>query len=383
MKVGKATLTAERRGQERNARRNGHDLGRSHRALAVAVAVRIAQANHPVVAKIVAVAGASVDGLVPKFTSATPAVATVDSNGVVTAVSNGTAKITADVDGQTATVDAVVAQVAATVAVSPRVASVASLSQTAILTATAVDAKANKIDAPKVTWKSADTTIATVSGTGATAMVTPHQAGTTQITATVDGKSDVSTFIVAQMTAMLVIVPSHRRSQLGQSITLSAKFADAGGNPISDVSATFATTTPASCRFRARRATGVAPGVAQISATSGQYTASLSLPVGACTPEMVVFGDAGFMADGAIEFEGADQLHFLDNLFTEPIGWRARARIAGGVLPRPRFGRARQVVFAAWRTPRYSTPICCREGKPPSTRRTPPEPRCPMGSTPT
>lgn len=320
VKVGKATLTASAEGKTA--------------AVSVTVAspvdhieltpgtLSFASLNQTIslVAKLVPAAGASTTGMTAKLTSATPAVATVDANGVVTAVGNGLAKITAELDDKTASIDATVAQVAVTVAVSPQASSVSTLSQTRTLTTNAVDAKSNKIAAPKVTWTSADPTIATVSGTGITATVSPHSAGATQITATVDGKSDVSTFIVAPTVAGIMILPSSPRVAPGQSITLAAKYADADGNPIGDVAATFSTSTPALVSLQGATLTGLAPGIAKISATSAQYSASLSLTVGNFAPQMVVFGDAEFLGNGAVEYNTPDQLKFLDNLISNPSG---------------------------------------------------------------
>jgi len=119
---------------------------------------------------------------------------------------------------------------------------------------------------------------------------------------------------------MLVLSASSTPVGIGQSVTLSAQYGDADGNPLGAASATFRTTTPGLISIQGNTATGIAPGVAQIVATSGQYTGSLALPVGKPAAEMVVLGEAGFMSDGEIQYNGANQLQFLDNLFANPSG---------------------------------------------------------------
>jgi len=186
-KIGKTTLTAESEGKSATLPVTVTTPVDHIDLLPATLQFSSLKQTISVVAKVVAIAGGSLDGITVKFSSATPAVATVDSNGVVTAVSNGVAKIVASVDGITGSADATVAQVAVAVAVSPHAASAPTLSQKTTFTANAVDANTNRIDTPKVVWKSADTTIGTVTGTGATAIVTPRGIGITQIIATVDG----------------------------------------------------------------------------------------------------------------------------------------------------------------------------------------------------
>jgi uncharacterized protein YjdB len=319
LKIGKTTLTASAEGKTASVAVTVASPIDHVELLPATLQFSSLTQTIAIVIKIVPVAGASVEGLTAKFTSSAPGVATVDSAGVVTAVSNGSTKITADVDGATATIDATVAQVAVTVAVSPRTASVSSLGQVRTITTSALDAKSVKIAAPKVAWASSDPTVASVTGTGAVGLVTPHAPGTAQISATVDGKSDVSTFIVAPTTAMIVLQSSRPQVAIGQSVTLSAKYADADGFPIGDAPATYSTTTPSLVSLQGATATGTATGTAKFSASSGMYTASLSLSVVPAGPEMVVLGATDVLSDGSAEFD-ADNLTFFDNLFSNPLG---------------------------------------------------------------
>ncbi|MFR0558996.1 Ig-like domain-containing protein, partial [Pseudoscardovia radai] len=116
-------------------------------------------------------------------------VATVDQNGVVTGVKEGTAKITAftknGVSG-TVTVTVTAAAIAVTgVTVAPANASVTA-GQAVQLTATVTPANATD---KTVTWTSSDTSIATVNANG---LVTGVKGGTAVITANASGYSDTA-----------------------------------------------------------------------------------------------------------------------------------------------------------------------------------------------
>ena len=115
------------------------------------------------------------------WSSSNTAVATVSSTGVVTALASGTATITArTVDGDktaNASVTATVSTAVASVAVSPASITV-NVGATYQLTATINPTTATN---KKVTWRSANNSIATVSSTG---LVTAIATGNVAITAT-------------------------------------------------------------------------------------------------------------------------------------------------------------------------------------------------------
>jgi uncharacterized protein YjdB len=148
-------------------------------------------------------------GVTFTWSSSDSSIATVNTSGLVTAVANGTATITAsvtcvsfpavvggptggDVSG-TATVT--VAQAANTVTVDPATATLSSIGETTQLTATASDANGNAISGQTFTWSSSDSSVVTVSSAGS---VTAVANGTTTITATTDGVSGTATVTVAQ-----------------------------------------------------------------------------------------------------------------------------------------------------------------------------------------
>jgi len=146
--------------------------------------------------------GVVVPGKTATFTSSDEAVATVSANGVVTAVSAGTATIKATIDGKEATIVVTVkpadpvAPVVETVELTNGAADAelkVGSADDATLTLTAVAKDANGVVVPgkTATFTSSDEAVATVSANGE---VTAVSAGTATIKATIDGKE--ATFVV-------------------------------------------------------------------------------------------------------------------------------------------------------------------------------------------
>ncbi|HEY0527696.1 MAG TPA: Ig-like domain-containing protein [Gemmatimonadaceae bacterium] len=140
-------------------------------------------------------------GRVVSWSSATPAVATVSSTGLVTAVAAGTASVTATSEGKVGSTNVTVAAppptpVVTTVTVSPASASVDEGS-TVTLTATVKDQLGNTMTGQSVQWSSNNTSAATVNQSG---VVTGVLAGAATVTATVAGKIGTSSITVAAVT---------------------------------------------------------------------------------------------------------------------------------------------------------------------------------------
>ena len=229
--------------------------------------------------KIVARAGASIDGITVSLSTSNPAVATVDSKGVVTATGNGAATITASADGSTATAAVTVKQVVASVTVSPKAASVSAIGDTRTFTATVADAIGNPIQSPAIAWTSSDQSIATVSG----GTVVGKRAGSATITASIDGKSDAATFIVAPTARLLIVLTNKTQIQVGESATLSAALADNNGNVLGTANAIFTTNTSTVAQLSGNTLTGIHAGVAHVTATAGALTGTLDVRVIAST----------------------------------------------------------------------------------------------------
>jgi hypothetical protein len=134
------------------------------------------------------------------WSSSNPAVATVSSVGLVTAVSAGAATITASVDGISATAAITVANVpVASVIVSPDSATLV-VGVTRQLTAGTRDAAGNGLSGHTVLWSSSAPSVAIVSSIG---VVTAVASGTATITATTaaEGISGTATLTVRDFVA--------------------------------------------------------------------------------------------------------------------------------------------------------------------------------------
>ena len=118
------------------------------------------------------------------WSSSDESVATVDATGLVTAVANGSATITATTDEISDNADLTVAQAVASVAITPNSATLVSLGETVQLQASAKDVNDNTISGKTFTWSSSDESVATVNPSG---LVTGIANGSVTIMSTTDG----------------------------------------------------------------------------------------------------------------------------------------------------------------------------------------------------
>ena len=166
------------------------------------------------------------------WSTSNAAVATVDANGMMTAVSTGTATITATSEGKNGTATISVSQAAvATVTVTPSPITM-SVGQTTQFTATLKDAAGNALAGRVVTWGSSNSSAATVSTTG---LVTAVAAGSTTITATSEGKSGTASVSISNVAVGSVTVQPQGPSIVqGANVQLSATVRDVNGNIVTD-----------------------------------------------------------------------------------------------------------------------------------------------------
>jgi uncharacterized protein YjdB len=198
------------------------------------------------------------------------AAATVDANGLVTAVSAGTATITATSEGKTGTSVITVTLVpVATVTVTPGSASIL-VGSTQQLTATTKDASNNDLTGRSVVWTSNNSAVATVNAsTGLVTAVAPG--GPVTITATSEGKSGTASITVTQVPVATVSVsPSPASVAVGGGQPMTATLRDANNNVLTGRAVAWSSDGPsiASVNASTGLVTGVSPGSATITATS-------------------------------------------------------------------------------------------------------------------
>lgn len=266
-------------------------------------------------ATLVPVPGASVSGLSVTFTSSAPAVARVDVEGAITSVANGTAKITATADGQSASVDVVIRQVAKSITVSPPSIVGAAAGQSYSLNASAVDAKGNNIDSLKVQWQSTNPNIATVAGDGGhNAVATVVHFGSAQILATADGVLATTTVDVPRVITQLIVTATKTQLLVGEKGTLSAQYADADGVSMGDATTvTYSTKDINAVSVDGNTVYARAIGTGTVLATDGTYSGSLDVQV-IPAPPLVIVSDATAFSLTAVGANSPDQLTFFKNL---------------------------------------------------------------------
>ncbi|MFN8669656.1 MAG: Ig-like domain-containing protein [Gemmatimonadaceae bacterium] len=160
------------------------------------------------------------------------AVATVNGNGVVTAVSPGTVTVQATVESVIAQATVTVTNVpVASVNVTPNTAAL-QLGQKQALTAIARDASNNILTGRPVTWTSSDPTVATVANIATdTNTVTTVGTGTATIRATVGSITGVSSISVTSVPiATITVTPSPVNVEELKTTQLTATARDAANN---------------------------------------------------------------------------------------------------------------------------------------------------------
>ena len=244
-----------------------------------------------------------------------PGVAAVSADGLVAAVGNGSAPITATVgpvsDSATVTVD----QAPASVEVIPSELMFSALGDTATFTATVYDAQGNIIVDAEVAWASSDPEVATVSADGLVAAVGN---GSAPITATVGPVSDSATVTVDQAPASVEVIPSELMfSALGDTATFTATVYDAQGNIIVDAEVAWASSDP-------EVATVSAGGLVAAVGNGTSYVKATSGPVGAqATVRVESRSDGADREALAALYEATDGENWTDNtnwLSDRPLG---------------------------------------------------------------
>jgi uncharacterized protein YjdB len=161
--------------------------------------------------------GGVLTGRPVEWSSASPGVATVTPGGVVTGVAGGSAAIVATVEGKTGAAHVtVVPQVAARVAVSPRVA-VADVGAPVTIRAAAYTAAGDSIFLPQLTWTAAAGAAVTQQG-----VVTASQPGAFRVAATAGAAAD--TAVVAALGPSSLLATAYPGGSAVASVAAGASF---------------------------------------------------------------------------------------------------------------------------------------------------------------
>ena len=217
-------------------------------------------------------------GRAMSWSSDNSGVATVSVSGVVNAVSDGTAGITAASEGRsgTATVTVVVPPVAS-VTVSLASSTIAAGSTTQA-TVTTRDASGQVLTGRAVSWSSDNTQVATVSSAG---VVTGVNAGSANITATSEGRSGTATVTVfVPPVASVTVSLASSTIGVGSSTQATATTRDANGQVLTGRAVSWSSDNSLVATVSGTGVvTGVSAGSANITATSEGHSGSAAVTV--------------------------------------------------------------------------------------------------------
>ena len=223
-------------------------------------------------------AGSILNGRVVSWSSNRTNVASVSSDGVVTAISAGTATITATSEGRSATTAITVnLRPVSAVIVSPEQVTLYP-GQTVQLSALVTDDRGQVLSGKQVTFTSSSNATATIAASG---VVTAIAAGTATITATSEGAFGQATITVSpDPVAAVEVSPSTASIPVGGTTQLTAIARNVSGQPLvgrtvfwSSSSPTLATVSSAGV------VTGISPGNAVIIASIEGKQASATVTV--------------------------------------------------------------------------------------------------------
>ena len=224
--------------------------------------------------------GTQLSGRAIAWSSSNGTVASVSASGMVTALTQGAATITATSEGKgaSATITVMIVPVAS-VAVSPATASIAA-GQTVQLTATPKDSAGGALTGRSVSWTSSNTSVATVNGSG---LVTAVVAGSATITATSEGRSGsaaITVQAVAVAVASVTVSPATASVQAKRTLQLTATPKDSAGTALTGRSVTWASSNTSVATVNGSGlVTTVVAGTATITATSEGKSGSAAITV--------------------------------------------------------------------------------------------------------
>lgn len=222
--------------------------------------------------------GGVVDESEFSWTSSDESVVTVDQGGLVTAVSNGVAVVTASVGGVSGVAEVTVSQSPSALEVEPTEVVLKSLGAEEHLEVTPRDANGNAVPDVAVEWSSSDEGVVVVDEGG---VVTAVSNGVATVTAAVGSvvRSVVVT-VVQEVAGVLVTPSSATLAAVGDVVQLSAEVLDDNGNPVVGGAVTWSSSDESVVTVdQAGLVTAVGDGSATVAAVAGGVTGSAQVVV--------------------------------------------------------------------------------------------------------
>ncbi|MXW68006.1 MAG: hypothetical protein F4Z72_13530 [Gemmatimonadales bacterium] len=243
--------------------------------------------------------GHAVRGAVVSWSSSDSAVATVDTVGLVTALSPGEAVVSAVSGGAAGQSELVVLpRVPTAIDVTPAMVALPALGDTVRLAAEVRDQVGRVIEGAVVSWSSLDEAVVTVDSVG---LVTAAGGGMTGVTAKSEESSGTAVVSVMQVAGSVIVSPAADTLAPGDTLRLTAAAFDANGHEIEKPQLSWSSSDPAVATVDTLGLVkAVSPGEADILATSGSATGRMTILVVIpaatvinLTPDTVEFGALG------------------------------------------------------------------------------------------
>ena len=218
-------------------------------------------------------------------------VVTVDADGLVTAVENGEASVTAAAESAAGSAAVTVEQRPSEVRVSPGADTLVALGDTLRLSAEAFDANGHWVAGTDFTWASEDEAVVTVDAGGLVTAVGRGGASVTATTADVTGSAAVT---VDQRPFEVSLSPgADTLMALGDTVRLSAEALDANGHVVPDTEFTWQSgDTSIVAVDSTALVTAVANGSAEVTASAGEVVGKAMMTVDQRAVEMRVWPEA-------------------------------------------------------------------------------------------
>jgi hypothetical protein len=198
-------------------------------------------------------------------------------------------------------------QLAASVALTPDLATLPSIGETLTLTAAAADSAGLPVAGVFVTWRSLEPAVATVDGAG---VVTARSNGTARIVAAVTGRADTSVVTVRQVVAAITGLPDTATAVVGEDLRLNANAVDARGVVVAGNPLSWRSSAPAIASVDGTgRTVALAVGAAVISAEALGLRDSLRLAV--APPAVIAVGASPVPQPVAVSSAAGSRIELL------------------------------------------------------------------------
>lgn len=278
------------------------------------------------------------------WSSSNTTVATVAASGLVTAVTAGTASVTATSEGHTATAQVVVSAPppgpppppapVASISLTPQSAAVA-VGGAVVLQATLTDASGNVLAGRAITWTSSAPQVASVNQSGGVSAASP---GTATITAASEGRTATAVITVnasapppPAAVAGVTVTPQTVTLVVGSKANLSAAALDAAGNVLAGRSITWLSGAQTVVTVSSTGAiTAVGTGTTTITATcegqSGSATVTVIPQPPSAVASVTVRPATATLTPGGTVLLGAILLDSAQNVLTgRSVAWLSSA----------------------------------------------------------